>query len=310
MPGTARRAPIDRLRAKTNTSNATNTVTDTATLGGKETDNDQGEEEFTDADGEETSDVEEDTDEQSLALTTTDANTVVDSASVAGPDPTTGLMLTFNFTDQSGGSVTDTDNGNTTNVNSNSTGSSGSAPTTTDTESGENDVTEHDNSSSHSKMSITRQGTEAAGDEVSLQETVTLDMSGTSDIDDDDTESADGTVTENFHEHSLGTAGVTDMLRGSVSTTDPATGVKSTTTLNDFITGNGSDEDRDEETDTTAADGSETDAAADNDSGSETSTTSIQNTTTQANADGSPAGSPGHVIRAAVIATWKRGTPA
>jgi hypothetical protein len=207
---------------------------------------------------------------------TTDKETEALQSTISTTDPTTGLVVTFNVTDQSGDTTADTESGDGLDVSTSTAAevAPGVAPTptTTDNKSGEDDVTGDATTFDHEKVTTSLQGSDPQGDQLNLQEKATLDDSATDDTSDDNSQGADGTNSQVIKDHGSGNGQLTDILKGSISTTDPVTGVKTTRTYNDLIVANANDiEDFD----------------ADSDSGSGTANWNQQEATTFTNPDGS-----------------------
>ena len=170
----------------------------------------------------------------------------------------------------------------------------GSAPasTTTSSESGDDDGTQNDSGYSHSKLTITARGTDAQGEQVNLTESKSLDDSGTDSGSDDVTVTAGGTNTDVIQDQLNAGAQVTDVVTGTVSTINSATGVTTTTTYDDLNVASSTDAASDADTATLLSGGGSTDAPSSSDNFLETTLWNILETTTQKNPDGTQAAAP------------------
>jgi hypothetical protein len=233
------------------------------------------------------------TDKQSGDVQMSDTETTNAHDEVTFVDPMSGLKTTTTV-DNNGSTdkISGDEASDATDVNNSSqsfdTDGDPETATTTDVVAGENDVTTDEEISDHLVVKVRTQGTDSGGDQVNLQETSTLDDSGTDAETDDDTQATDGSNSELAHDHSNGQSELSNFIKGSFATIDPTTGVKTTNYYNDFISSDGNDSEDANETETTAPDGTGTDTPTTSDDGSDTVKWNIQTVVTQTNPDGSP----------------------
>jgi hypothetical protein len=237
-----------------NTANSSVTFTDKSTIGGKDHEDDNGEEDFGDVNGAPATDVENDTDHSNnFAQVFEDVGDQY-SGTYGSFDPVTGLSTntTVNGNDDTHETDTEIDEGKDIHNESGT-----AAPIIADDLTYDDKVDEEGGSSDYEQVVATTQGTDLQGEQVNLQATITNNANGTnslSDLDDgaDNVSSATGDTggdTERVLADVQFNETIVQTLTGTIISTDPTTGVQTTTTENDSDTNSSSLHDQEDETD-------------------------------------------------------------
>ena len=271
-----------------NTVDSTDVQTQTSKLAAGNVDEDTGSDSFADADanGQPTTHTEQDTETNNGQAQESDGSSEKLDTTIGVTDPTTGLKVGLEIHGNSGGSGKVNETENDKEVRS----SSGVAnPTSSETDSGEDDVTDNGKSGTNVKLAITTKGSDLQGNSVDLTEKITAGGSSSNNGFDDTTLTPDGTDKEVADESTQANAGVSDFLKGTIVTVDPATGVKTKQTYNDFIVGKDNGFDNQGDTAVTPPNGSGSDTPTDTSGDTEEVDWNIQEETDKTNPDGSPA---------------------
>jgi hypothetical protein len=283
-----------------NTANATVTLTDKSTVGGKDHGDDNGGDDFSDVNGTPATDDENDTDHSNdFAQVSEDVGDQY-SGTYGSFDPVTGLSAntTVNGNDDAHETDTEIDQGQDIHSESGT-----STPVIADNVSFDDKVDEEGGSTDYEQVIATTQGTDLQGEQVNLQATITNNANGTNSLTDEDdggdnVSSVNGDTggdTEIVHADVLSGATIIQTLTGTIASTDPATGIKTTTSEDDTDSNTSSLQDHEDETDIrtrTPAGETDNDTADQTDTNTQTENWTDSETVTPTNPDGSSAGTP------------------
>ena len=284
------------------TINGTDTTTNTAQLSGTANDGDTGSETVGESNGGVSSETEGDTetagDDIKVNTKTTD-NQQYQSSAI---DPTTGLTDTVNLTDANSDQENDEETDSATNTESSSTGNAatGAPAVATSDDKFDNKLIQGGLAIDALKIFLTAQGIDLQGEKVNVQETIQLNGNATDSVSDEDIGEDDSGIpsappsgdTETVHTDVLAHAGISDTIIGTITSTDPTTGIATTTTDNDFIDGTDDEHDHEDETDVRSPGNPDNDTASQTDPSTLSISWNDSENVTQANPDGTPAGTP------------------
>jgi hypothetical protein len=266
----------------------TNTITGRDTIGTMLDDRDKGQDVFSGANGQSTSDVESDKDTE-VGTGQTFENTKSQVAStITTVDPATGMTTTVTTTDESNLDEKEKEQATSTDLHSASLAN----PDGSDVISDEDSVTADRSGTEHPHVQVVIQGTDSQGEQVYLQETI--DFNGTTDdgTTDDVKNSADGTETE-ADTQTGGTTLVGSITENfTITSTDANTGIRTVTTDTLTSNGAGSEQASESEIDNQSPSGTIADSGSGGDTGSTSVSWSVTEKTTYTNPDGSQAASP------------------
>lgn len=161
-----------------------------------------------------------------------------------------------------------------------------------DNVSGSDDFSNNDETDSHLRLKVQVAGTDSAGDQVNVQESFRIDDSETDAITNDDVQVAGGPNTDTITDtHTTGDSHFIDQLSGTLSGTDPNSGIVTTVTLNDQAADDESGTDENDQTVITTG-GSVSSTGGNSSNGGATAGWNINEILTQAGPSGSSVGSP------------------
>ncbi|MBS0261989.1 MAG: IPT/TIG domain-containing protein, partial [Planctomycetes bacterium] len=209
-------------------------------------------------------------------------------------DPVTGMDVSLEVNNQDGQKGTGRDTGSVTDEIRSVLGTTANAPTitTTNTESGSEDVESNITNFQHLKLKISVQGTDAEGEQVDLTETTTFDEWGLGHGTDELSIIPDGSGTDAAEAKSKVGIQTSDRVTGTVRKIDSTTGIKTTTTYNDFDGAFGNGTRTDTDTATLATNGTTTEHPTNSEKESVTSWWNDHDTVTKTNPDGTAVGAP------------------
>ena len=274
-----------------NTVNATDTMTDKAVFGANVANSDNGEDNFSDSSGQPPTDNEQDTDRTNALGQLIDTGADNFSGTIVAIDPATGMKATYTIGDLSGNTDNSKDVADSSDVHTSGIDGPGADAVTAGDE-----FIETDQTSDHGSLGVVISGTDSQGEQVSIQQTVAFDRSGSAAIDDDvkSAEAVNGATQTSDNLVATGTSSgtISVIQTGAVTVVDPTSGVKTVTTDNTSVSASGGDQASEGETVSTSSSGTNSDTASQTDSLSGTIGWNVSETSTQTNADGTSAGTP------------------
>jgi hypothetical protein len=270
-----------------NTVGVVGTRIDRTALGAMVGDTDKGEDDFTD-NPQTSTDAENDTDVATADMGADSKGNDDLTATISTTDATSGMKTTVVVTENG----TDHEDAENSGSDADKHSASGLSSTGSDLITGQDDASGLAVDTEHIKVVVTSQGSDSSGSQSTVQETITLDDSGSSNASDDNVLAADGTDTESLDGEAVGNASISDTLTATATSINPTTGVKTVTTDTFTISGNDNEHDQENETDTAGPTGAVSDTGNDSEGGGEEITWNTGHTAVVTNSDGSSAGAP------------------
>jgi hypothetical protein len=281
---------------------STDTFTDNGTVGAMDHNDDKGQDNFSDANDQPTSDSEGDTDNTNALAQATEKGLENFTGTFATVDPTTGLQVTVGMTNNVSAGETDLGNDTRKDIH-NASGTS--TVSNSDDISFDDKVLGSGNSSDSATALVSTTGTDSQGDQVNIKGTLTFQGNATSSSSDEDTgeddiSSAGGeiggdteTVAANVQAH--GTS--SDAFHGTIVRVDPSTGIKTAITEDMAVNASDNEYDHEDETDIRSESGSgapsESDTTSQTDTESRSTGWNASGNVTQTDSSGAAVGTAG-----------------
>ena len=246
-------------------------------------DSDNGDESITVVNGHQTGDTESDTDNTSETADASDSSGANSQVRLSSTNPVTGLTITFVFADVNSDDTTEHETGGATDLHTGGTNSS-------DTISGEVDVDDQDLVHDQVETTFSIVGSNGLGQTFNLQNTNTRGYDETDNSLIDDGSNAAGTQTHTVDNNDTFDVHAGDTLSGSVTSTDPQTGVATSFSFNDATEETFHENADQSDTAIQTSAGTTNDTPTSTESGSDTVNVHLQGSVTQTNANGTTFG--------------------